>query len=328
VFKALLRAVPDLDLDVLHERVVARNFDTGKHLRDFPTSKLEGRVIGVIGYGNIGREVAKIAQGFGMEVRIHARERYKKWIEAEGFVYAPTVLDVARGADVLTPHVGLGTFDADRGAYANANLVNADVLSVLVPGAVLINFDRGELVDTAALDQALSDGVVSYAAIDADLFVDDQGEISGPMVPYLPLEGRHQSKILLLPHAAADTDHPSRVVGAKQAVDQIFDLLLNKSIFNLKGTLPEGYTDMGTKGVPGVGDVSAFQLSGLVSDKPSLSRLTDDMRCLLGALEQLGILAEANDTAVSGEVAEQFVLNANKVISRLRAAGIEGPFKA
>ncbi|NIY75316.1 phosphoglycerate dehydrogenase [Thalassospira sp. HF15] len=328
VFKALLRTVPDIDLDTLHERVVAKTFDTGKNLKDFPTSKLEGCVLGVIGYGNIGREVAKLGRSFGMEVRIYARERHKKWIEAEGFVYAPTILDAARGADVLTPHVGLGAFDADAGTYANAHLINAEVLNVLAPGAVLVNFDRGELVDAAALDQALASGAVRYAAIDADLFLNEQGDVSGPMVPYLPLETHHKGKLLLLPHAAADTDHPSRVAGGKQAVDQIFGLLLEKSVSNVRGTLPQGYTDLGVMGVPGVGAVSSSQLSGLVADTETLDALIGDLRALLGSLEQLGSLKHARRTETSAEVSEQFVLNANRTISKLRKAGIEGPFRA
>ena len=53
--KALLRVLPNLDVADMHDRVVKGDFDTGKHLRDYPTEKLEGKRMGVIGYGNIGR---------------------------------------------------------------------------------------------------------------------------------------------------------------------------------------------------------------------------------------------------------------------------------
>ena len=83
--------------------------------------------------------------------------------------------------------------------------------------------DRGEVLDVLALDKVLSSGKVRYAAIDADIFKNtDSGEITGPMAPYLDLEKKHSGKLELLPHAAADTEHVSRVEGAKQAVDQIF----------------------------------------------------------------------------------------------------------
>ncbi|MEL7543607.1 MAG: NAD(P)-dependent oxidoreductase, partial [Pseudomonadota bacterium] len=88
--KALLKVMPDLPVDTLHERVVEGTFDTGKNLSEFPTEKLEGKRIAVIGYGNIGREVARLAKAFGMQVAIHARERHKDWIESEGFLYAST----------------------------------------------------------------------------------------------------------------------------------------------------------------------------------------------------------------------------------------------
>ena len=56
------------------------------------------------------------------------------------------------------------------------------------------------------------------------------------MVPYLQLHEKHKGKLELLPHAAADTEHVSRVEGAKQAVDQIIDCILYKSVTNLKGS--------------------------------------------------------------------------------------------
>jgi len=55
VMKALLKAMPDLPVDELHERVVAGDFDTGRNLREYPTEKLEGKRMAVLGFGNIGR---------------------------------------------------------------------------------------------------------------------------------------------------------------------------------------------------------------------------------------------------------------------------------
>ena len=121
--KALLKVLPDLDVETLHARTCMGDFDTGKNLAEFPTEKIEGKTIAVIGYGNIGREVAKIASAFGMKVRIYARPHHQQWIESEGFTYAPTILDAATGADALSPHTGLGALDAETGIFANAELV-------------------------------------------------------------------------------------------------------------------------------------------------------------------------------------------------------------
>ena len=109
-------------------------------------------------------------------------------------------------ADVISPHTGLGALDAASGRFANADLVDASVLNELNDGAIVINYDRGEVIDAGALDAALESGKVRYACIDADIFKNaDTGELSGPMVPYLPVEEKHRGKLELLPHAAADT---------------------------------------------------------------------------------------------------------------------------
>ncbi|MBZ9678526.1 NAD(P)-dependent oxidoreductase [Mesorhizobium sp. ES1-1] len=270
VMKAILKVLPDLPVDTLHDRVARGEFDTGRDLRNFPTEKLEGKKIAIIGFGNIGREVAKLARAFGMSVAIHARPRHRDWIEAEGFAYAPDLHDAAEGADVLTVHVGLGKQDAQTGRYANAGLVGAEVLSRLTKCAVLVNYDRGELVDVSALDDALSSGRVRHAAIDADLFKDAAtGRLSGPMLPYLDLVEKHAGKLELLPHAAADTDHPSRVAGAMQAVDQIFDVICRKLVTNAKGTVPPDYLLRGGKTPPGIGSVTADDLLRLTASECS-----------------------------------------------------------
>ena len=250
VFKALLKVRPNLPVDALHARVVAGDFDTGRNLREYPTEKLEGKKFAIIGFGNIGGEVARIAKVFGMKVSIFARPHHQTEIEAQGFEYAPTMIEAARGADVLSVHVGLGAYDADTKKYANADLIDQTILGAMNPGSLLVNYDRGELVNIADLDQSLSSKQIAYAAIDADLFKDETtGALSGPMLPYIDLAKRHFSKLELLPHAAADTDHPSRVAGAKQAIDQIFDCVLFKRVTNLKGSLPEGYVNAGAKTV-------------------------------------------------------------------------------
>ena len=242
--KALLHFRPSLPFDVLRDRVVSGSFDTGKNLREFPTAKLDGQTIAVFGYGNIGREVARLAAAFGMKVKVFARVSHHRRILAEGFAPTTSVVEAGGGADVMSVHTGLGALDAATGRYANQGLINAQVLQTLAKGATVLNFDRGECIDVEALSDAMSSGQVSNAAIDADIFING-GEASGPMVPYLPLARRFGKHILLLPHAAADTDHPSRVAGAKQAVDQIFEAILYKRVVNRKGDLPPGYTDGG-----------------------------------------------------------------------------------
>ena len=264
------------------------DFDTARNLKEFPTEKLEGKKIAVIGYGNIGREVAKLARAFGMNVSIHARPRHQEWIESEGFDFAATAEDAARGADFISPHTGLGALNAATGKYVNAGVVGDEVLAAMNDGAVVINYDRGEVVCAKSLDAALQSGKVRYACIDADLFKDSKtGALTGPMVPYREMEVRHKGKMELLPHAAADTEHLSRVEGAKQAVDQIFDLIQFKSVTNLKGNLPEGYTNAGARTVNGVGAVTRLDLARATEDAEALAqarKTAEAMAAIWGAL--------------------------------------------
>lgn len=314
VMKALLRVRPDLPVAQLHQLVVAGQFDTGRDLVRFPTAKLEGQRLAVLGYGNIGREVAKLGRAFGMEVRLFARERHRDWIESEGFVWAPTILDAARDADALSVHLGLGA----RGAtgFANAGAVGAEVLSALAPGAVLINYDRGELVDVAALRAALGSGRVGHAAIDADLFVDaGNGALSGPMQPYLALAARFGDRLSLLPHAAADTDHPTRVAGAKQAVDQILRAIGENVVHNLRGDLPEGMRS-GTPIRPqGLGGLSASDLETFATS-PAAQDLKAQAQAIVDALAGL-----ENRTTAGAEL----MLACNRIATLLRQNGLEGP---
>ena len=239
-FKALLRVRPDLPIEELHALSLAGGFDTGKDLARYPTAKLEGQTMAILGFGNIGQQMARLAQAFGMKVKIYAREPHREAIEAAGFIYAASALDAAQGADVLSVHVGLGGGN-------NIGFVKGVILEALNEGAVLINYDRGECVDVDALDAALASGRISQAAVDADIFKNPDGTVTGPLVPYVPLAKKYWGRVHLLPHAAADTDHPSRVAGAKQAVDQMFDCILLRRVTNLKGDLPRGYENAGVK---------------------------------------------------------------------------------
>ena len=328
VFKALLKVSPDLPCNVLHDRVVACDFDTGKNLCEFPTEKLESKRLAVIGYGNIGREVGKIAKAFGMNVVIYARDRHKAWIESEGFEYAASPQEAAKGADFISPHTGLGALDADTGKFANANLVDASVLDALNDGAIVINYDRGEVIDADALDGALNSGKVRYACIDADIFKSaDTNELSGPMVPYLAVEKKHRGKLELLPHAAADTEHLSRVQGAKQAVDQIFDAIQYKSIMNLKGHLPEGYSDAGAKTVNGVGKATRNNLGVATSTDDcaqEMRELAEQMAAIWGGLSVM------KDPERNSELVErygaQLVKASNRYAMLMDRLGLQGPY--
>ncbi len=324
--KALLTVLPDLDVETLHARTCTGDFDTGKNLAEFPTEKIEGKTMAIIGYGNIGREVANLAKAFGMNVRIYAREHHKKWIESEGFTYAPSILEAATGADVLSPHTGLGALDAETGTFANAGLINAEIMNAMNDGAVIVNYDRGEVVDAEALGFALASGKIRHAAIDADLFKDPQsGALSGPMVPYLALLEHHADKLELLPHAAADTEHDSRVEGAKQAVDQIVACITEKRVMNLKGDLPAGYTDGGAVTVPGVGKVTPNRIAAAATGD-TLDNLTQTAENLAKIWKDIADSDDSSRMRIALDNADTLITLSNQYTTLIEKLGLKGPY--
>ena len=110
---------------------------------------LHGRTLGIVGLGQIGREVARRAQAFGMQVVAWSRNLTQEEADGLGIGYALTPLEVARVADAVTINVAA--------TAETRNLVNADFLAAMKPGAYLINTSRGSVVDEAALQQAIKE---------------------------------------------------------------------------------------------------------------------------------------------------------------------------
>ncbi len=125
----------------------------GFTLLRYPTFELHGKAIGIVGFGTIGRGVARIAEGFGMRVIAH---------DALGIpdgACPNTPLDeLLRSSDVVTVHTPLN--DATR------NLIDAGAIALMKPSALLINTARGGIVDEQALADALNQGRLAGAGFD------------------------------------------------------------------------------------------------------------------------------------------------------------------
>ena len=140
------------------------------------------------------------------------------------------------------------------------------------------------------------------------------------------LARRYPGRLELLPHAAADTEHVSRVHGARQAVDQIFDAIQFKSVTNLKGELPEGYVNMGAATVPCVGKVSQGDLERAVhgDDAMSLRAAAETMAAIWGAL------LSTTDPLLRRQLIDRhgpkLVMTSNAYGTLMRKLGLEGPY--
>lgn len=121
----------------------------------FPLVELAGKTMGVYGLGQIGRQTARIAQAFGMEVIAHHKHPQRDQMAGVRFVDLDTLF---LESDVLSLHAPL---TAD-----NAGLINSENLAKMKPTAYLINTGRGGLLDEPALEHALRAGLIAGAGLD------------------------------------------------------------------------------------------------------------------------------------------------------------------
>lgn len=148
-----------------------------------PTGQLWGRRWGIIGMGNIGREVARLAAAFGCEVRYTSTSG----VERPEACPALPLGELLAWADVVTVHCPLN--ERTRG------LIGAAELRLMKPSALLVNVARGGIVDEAALVEALDNDRLGGAAIDVYAVE--------PIVADSPLlTARKPHKLLLSPHNA------------------------------------------------------------------------------------------------------------------------------
>ncbi len=117
------------------------------------TTELAGLTMGIVGYGAIGRAVARIAGAFGMKVIVHTRSLGQN--DGIEFVDLNTVFTES---DVVSLHCPL--------TPETVNLVNGERLKLMKTAGILINTSRGPLVDETALADALNKGRIAGAAVD------------------------------------------------------------------------------------------------------------------------------------------------------------------
>jgi len=180
---------------------------------------LYGRTIGLLGYGNIGQEVARRAHAFGMPVVVWSRRfatgKDRIGSEPIPMQLAQSPVEVAARADILSVHLALTS--ETRG------LVNAAVLDALKPGSYFVNTARGEVVDHAALEKAVRERGIR---VGMDVFASEPsgatGAFADPLVALPNVYGTH--------HIGASTDQAQEAIAAETV--RII------SSYNLTGKVP------------------------------------------------------------------------------------------
>lgn len=120
---------------------------------DTPQMELAGKTLGIIGYGSIGKAVAKIAEAFGMRVIAYSRTQYPQYTDI--YTDMDTLLSQS---DIISLHCPL--FPETKG------MVNENTIQKMKNGAILLNTSRGPLLDEAAVAAALASGKLRAAAVD------------------------------------------------------------------------------------------------------------------------------------------------------------------
>ncbi len=193
---------------------------------------LEGKTLGIVGYGRIGRAVAQRARAFGMRILVNQRRLTPELAVDEG-VEAVDLYDLLAQSDFVTLHVPLRP--------ENVHMIGAKELAHMKPGAFLINTSRGPIVDEAALLEALEQGHLGGAAL--DVYTQEPPPPDHPLI-------RHP-KVVCTPHIASQTEDAQRTA-AIQIAEQIVEVLLTHEaqqaplplvVLSLEDVLPHEHVD-------------------------------------------------------------------------------------
>ena len=149
-------------------------------LLDFPFHELQGKTLGIVGYGELGQAVAKVAQAFGMEIIVAARNADDK---RKGRML---LQDMLPKTDVLSLHCPL--------TDATQQLISDAEFNLLPQGAIVINSARGGVVEESALLRAIENGHLGGAATDV--------LSTEPPAPEHPLLQKKYNNLIVTPHVA------------------------------------------------------------------------------------------------------------------------------
>ena len=154
---AVAEAAMGLILSVLRKIPLSDHYVRSNNWKRSEGRLIKGQTVGVIGMGNIGKGVIRRCQGFGATFMAYD-PYFDETFGAEHNVVRASVEEVLKTADIVTLHL--------PSTPETHHIINAETLAMMKPGAVLINTARGELVDEAALYEALKSGHLGGAGLD------------------------------------------------------------------------------------------------------------------------------------------------------------------
>ncbi|ASI99300.1 hydroxyacid dehydrogenase [Thermococcus celer] len=167
--------------------------------------ELEGKTLGIIGFGRIGYQIAKIASALGMNVLLYDPYPNEERAREVGGRFAD-LETLLRESDVVTLHVPL--------VDSTYHLINEERLKLMKKSAILINAARGPVVDTKALVKALKEGWIAGAGL--DVYEEEPLPKDHPLTKL--------DNVVLTPHIGASTVEAQMRAGV-QVAEQIVDIL-------------------------------------------------------------------------------------------------------
>lgn len=172
------------------------------------TERVWGKRLGILGYGRIGKAVARRAEGFRMTIAYHGRRRQPD----VPYPWRATPVELARACDILVV--------ATPGRAETRGLVSREVIDALGPSGVLINVSRGSVVDEPCLVDALVGGRLAGAGL--DVFADE---------PRVPEALFALDNVVLQPHAGSGTLE-TRVAMGQMLLDNLAAFYAGKPLLS------------------------------------------------------------------------------------------------
>ncbi|HEV8588424.1 MAG TPA: phosphoglycerate dehydrogenase, partial [Pyrinomonadaceae bacterium] len=161
---------------------------------------LFGRTLGLVGVGKIGQEMIPRAEAFGMPVVAWSRSLTPEKAEQLGVERKESPIEVARGADILSVHLALKP--------DTTMLVNAEFFNAMKEGAYFINTSRGEIVDQAALVEAIHAKGIRAGL---DVFAAEPTSATGEFTDAIA----HEANVYGTHHIGASTDQAQEAIAAE-----------------------------------------------------------------------------------------------------------------
>ncbi len=187
---------------------------------------LQGKTLGVVGVGGIGKHVIRIAKGFEMNVIAFDVFRNKKLEKEFGFRYVGFDY-LLKNSDIITLHCPYNK--------KTRHLINKNNINKIKKGALLVNTARGALIDTDALVYALDKGILSGAGLDVledECYIKEDAQVMSRNSPK-----KYDMRIILEDHILAKKDNviitPHNAFNSVEALQRILDTTID----NIKGFL-------------------------------------------------------------------------------------------